>query len=281
MINLPAMKLGESPVWDDRRHRLFMVDIEGFALWQYDIESGESILFKLPQMAGCVHLCESGRLLLGMQDGLYFFNPETEQLTIFVELETGLPRNRCNDGACDPFGNFWVGTLRMRLPDEPRTDAGALYRIDTAGRVTQQKSGLFTPNGIGWSVDRRTMYHVDSPTHKIKAYDFDEAGISNPRVVIETNPEDGVPDGLCVDALGRLWVAQYRGGAVICYDPATGATVERIDCPATQITCPAFFGDQLVVTSAQKSGEPKSGGTFLFPAGVSGVPVFRFNDSAL
>lgn len=31
--------------------------------------------------------------------------------------------------------------------------------------------------------------------------------------------EEQIPDGMCIDADGKLWVACYNGGRVICLDP--------------------------------------------------------------
>ena len=63
-----------------------------------------------------------------------------------------------NDGACDPQGRFWGGTLA----DDHHTGGGALYRLDRTGRTEVVLEGLTISNGIGWSPDGRTMYLVDS-----------------------------------------------------------------------------------------------------------------------
>ena len=72
---------------------------------------------------------------------------------------TGAPAGtRMNDGACDPQGRFWGGTLA----DDHHTGGGTLYRLDREGRTEVVLEGLTISNGIGWSPDGRTMYLVDS-----------------------------------------------------------------------------------------------------------------------
>ena len=54
---------------------------------------------------------------------------------------------RMNDGACDPQGRFWAGT--MAYDESP--GAGALYRLELDGSCTTVLTGLTISNGIGWS----------------------------------------------------------------------------------------------------------------------------------
>ncbi len=53
---------------------------------------------------------------------------------------------RMNDGACDPQGRFWAGT--MAYDESP--GAGALYRLELDGTCTTVLTGLTISNGIGW-----------------------------------------------------------------------------------------------------------------------------------
>lgn len=42
--------------------------------------------------------------------------------------------------------------------------------------------------------------------------------------------EESIPDGMCIDTEGKLWVACYSGGRVIRLDPETGKPLQRVDC---------------------------------------------------
>ncbi len=81
-----------------------------------------------------------------------------------------------NDGACDPQGRFWAGTLA----DDHHSGGGALYRLDPDGRIALVLDGLTIANGIGWSPDGRTMYLVDSGPRVIHAFAFDPTGVRSP-----------------------------------------------------------------------------------------------------
>jgi sugar lactone lactonase YvrE len=58
-----------------------------------------------------------------------------------------------NDGACDPQGRFWAGT--MAHDESP--GAGVLYRLELDGTCTTVLAGLTISNGIGWSPDGSAM----------------------------------------------------------------------------------------------------------------------------
>ena len=83
---------------------------------------------------------------------------------------------------------------------------------------------------------------------------------------------DAVPDGLCVDASGNLWLAAWGQGQVRCYSPA-GELLDVIELPAPHTTSLAFVGpelDQLLITTArgelsraEQDEFPLSGSLFL------------------
>ena len=61
-------------------------------------------------------------------------------------------------------------------------------------------------------------------------------------VDFEKEPKDvwGYPDGICIDTEGKLWVACYSVGKVICFDPETGTKLSSLYSSAAFILC--FYG---------------------------------------
>jgi sugar lactone lactonase YvrE len=188
-----------------------------------------------------------------------------------------------NDGACDPQGRFWAGTLA----DDHHDGGGALYRLERDGTIELMLDGLTISNGLGWSPDGETMYLVDSGPRVINAFAFDpDRGTISDRRTLVTVPEDiGAPDGMTVDADGDLWVAIYGGARVNRYTP-DGLLRETYPLPAGQCTCCAFGGPglhQLFVTTAtegwtreQRRGEPAAGMVYRFDTDATGRPALPF-----
>jgi sugar lactone lactonase YvrE len=177
-----------------------------------------------------------------------------------------------------------VGTFDLMQ----RAHAGTLYRFDPDGSTHVMLHRITNSNGIAWSLDRRTMYYIDTPTLAVQAFDYDnETGnIANPRVVIRIPEGQGGPDGMTIDAEGRLWVALWGAGRVHCYDPGTGALRQVITVPAPFTSSCAFGGpglETLFITTArggltpQQAAEfPLSGDVFAVRPGVAGVPACFF-----
>jgi sugar lactone lactonase YvrE len=204
-------------------------------------------------------------------------------LEMIAEVEADNPDNRMNDGKCDGAGRFWAGTMGF----EPIPGAGALYRLDADRNVTTVLENVTISNGLGWSPDDATMYYIDSSTNRIDAFDYDtETGkIRNRRRLIEVPQEQGMPDGMTVDAEGFLWVALWGGCSVRRYAP-DGTPDLVVELPASQITCPTFGGkdlSELYVTSATQGlleeelqEQPYAGALFCCRPGVAGMPAHAF-----
>ena len=200
-----------------------------------------------------------------------------------ADPERDTPANRFNDGKCDPAGRLWAGT--MEFDGEP--DRGALYCLDTDGTVTRKFGNVTISNGIVWSLDGRTMYYIDTGRNNVRAYDYDVAtgAIGNERVTV-TNEGSGHFDGMTMDAEGMVWVAIFGGSAVRRYDPESGALLDAIELPMSQITSCAFGGPDLTdlyVTSAclrlsesERSSEPLAGSLVRVIPGVKGLPAIPY-----
>jgi sugar lactone lactonase YvrE len=220
-----------------------------------------------------------GGLALALRDGFALVSPDGGGPELVAPVESGRRDTRMNDGACDSRGRFWAGTMSLRGGD---TRTAALYRLDSDLRVTRILPGISVSNGIGWSPDDSTLYHVDSPRRRIDVYDFDpDTGtIARRRAVIPIAAELGTPDGLTVDAEGGIWIALWGGGAVVRISPE-GVLEQRIELPASHVTSCCFGGAglaSLFVTSASRGApdEPLAGSVFACRPGVHGLPATPF-----
>jgi sugar lactone lactonase YvrE len=248
--------LAEGPVWDGLRQRLWWVDIERNELHSFDPGNGTDCGWTLDHRIGFAVPSTRGDLVIGTQRGLMRFDPDAGIATAVVDPESHLPDNRFNDAKCDPAGRLWAGT--MAVSESPCL--GSLYRVDKSWQVDRMVTNISISNGLAWSTDGRTMYYIDSPTRRVDAFDFDPhtGDISNRRAVIEV--VDGFPDGMCIDANGNLWVALWGGWGVACYDPRTGAQIDKIEIAVEAVTSCCFAGadlDELYTTTASRDLDPR------------------------
>ncbi|MEM9016288.1 MAG: SMP-30/gluconolactonase/LRE family protein, partial [Verrucomicrobiota bacterium] len=138
-------------------------------------------------------------------------------------------------------------------------------------------------NGLAWSGDNSTFFYIDTPSKKIRAFDYDvETGaIMNERIAIDTEEIEGSPDGMSIDENDNLWVVFCRGRAVRCFDPKTAEVLHQIDLPVTGPTSCAFGGENLemlYITTGRfpNVDEELAGRLFVAQPGVRGTASIPF-----
>jgi len=267
---------GEGPIWHN--DRLLYVDIEAHKIIAFTPDTGDEKIWDVGQRVGTVVPRAKGGLVWAGDDGFFFLDEASGQSTAIADPEPNMPDNRFNDGKCDPAGRLWAGTICLKKRAE-----AALYCLHTDLRVEKKFAPVTNSNGIIWSRDKSIMYYIDTPSKKVRAFDFDSAAgvISNERVVWDTSADASVPDGMTIDSEDRLWVAFCHGGKVVCFNPNTQKVEMQINFPCIETTACAFGGPDLrdlYITTGQKPGlaEPLAGRLFVCRPGVQGMPASSF-----
>jgi sugar lactone lactonase YvrE len=280
-------ELGEGPRWDARGQRLLWVDIMRGRVHAFRPEKGACRSVDVGRPVGALACAADGTVVLAVAGGFARLHWKSGRVEMLAAVEADRPQNRMNDGACDPAGRFWAGTMAL----DERPGAGALYRLDPDLTVHTMLTGVTISNGIDWSLDGRRMYYVDSPTRRIDVFDFDpETGaIANRRPFVEVPAEAGIPDGLTIDADGFVWLALWGGAALRRYGP-DGGLERSVPLPVSHPTSCAFGGpglDLLYVTSArrplgadERARQPAAGGLLRLRPGVVGRPANVFGTPA-
>lgn len=250
--------LAEGPFWQADSGILSWVDI--FAGQLVESREGEIIqTWPLGQYAGAAIPTDDGRYVAALTTGLYVFSPQNG-LRRISQPPLMSENHRFNDAACDPSGRLWAGTMRLFSSGEQTPDS-RLYRLEEDGRCTIMREGIGVSNGMGWSPDGTTFYYADTPTRTIDVYDYDPEAARLPARK-DSIAVDGMPDGLTVDAAGRLWAALWGSGAVIGIDPDSHEIIARIDVPTPLSSSCTFGGSDLktlYITTGKTDGDPLSG----------------------
>jgi xylono-1,5-lactonase len=280
-------KLGESIIWHAARQCFFWVDLLDPALFSHDPVSGQTVKreIKLPAPIGSIAATTNpDMLLLAHRGGLSLLDVRNMDMTFYCDPEGGRDAIIYNDIKVDRWGRLWVGTSHAREQEE----RGALWCVVSAKHWALADAGFAVSNGPAFSLDGSTMYFNDSARRKTFAYDIarDHLGARNRRILVEHAEQDGMPDGVVVDASDNIWTAQWAGSAVLKFDK-TGQRLERIIVPSVHVTTLCFGGADLrhpLITTAtdgatpdQLKALPFSGSIFTFESAVEGVcePMFR------
>lgn len=275
--------LGEGPVWDDAAQALWWVDIEGARLHRFEPAGHRLRDWNLPERVAALALRREGGLVLALESGFAFFDPEREGLERLPRPPRLLRGQRFNDGKCGFDGRFWAGTMREQGEE---CDAG-LYCLEPDHTVRHVLGGVGVSNGLTWSPDGRALYFADSKTKLFRMHDYSPAdgaiGPARPFHGPEGLP--GVPDGATTDAEGFVWSARHDGGCLVRHAP-DGSVDRVVELPVRRPTSCTFGGPELrtlFITSArqglsagQLAEQPCAGGILAFEPGPRGLPAGRY-----
>jgi len=279
---------GEGPVWDPDTGCLYWTDLEAHRFYRFHQASNKHEIVKQGlEITGYCMNRPSGFVIANTR-GLWLWDGADALRLIADQVEN--TKCRMNDAIADPEGRFFAGSVFYDPNHE--YELGKLVRVDINGTVHVADEGFQLSNGLAFSPDETIMYFTDSAARRIYAYDYDRrtGDIRNRHVLVRVPDDEGLPDGLTVDAEGFLWSAQWYGGCVVRYDPE-GKVERRIEFPAKQVSSVAFGGKDLsdiFVTSASKtwpspmmpkSYDPVSGNfggqLYCVNLGVQGKPDYR------
>ena len=300
--------LGESPFWHPDEQMLYWVDIPGRQIHRLNVYMGSVESWAMPSEPGCIAPVKdaaggSDGLVIALRGGIYRARHWGGELQLIAPALHDPASSRFNDGKADPAGRFWAGTIY-----EPRDAAKAqLYSLDARKPIPGQMYGLqamaggvTTANGLAWSPNTKTIYWSDTPSHTIRAWDWDiDANTMGGERVFKRWPAkpagwqsgmpgyDGRPDGAAVDVQGNYYVAMFEGARVLKLSPQ-GKVLADIPVPSQCPTMPCFGGADLhtlyLTTARQNRPDAElqtyhdSGCVFSMQVDVPGLPVNFFSD---
>jgi gluconolactonase len=182
---------------------------------------------------GRLVVCEQGSL--GRAAAITLVDPASGRTETLVDNWRGAPLNSPNDVVVKRDGTVWFtdpsyGHLQGFRPAPALADR--VYRYERRdGDLAVVAESFDKPNGLAFSPDERKLYVGDSGAiHAPGDYDADRARQVFACDVVDAGrlerrrpvgePVPGFPDGLKVDADGRVYVSCGRGVQV--FDPARG-----------------------------------------------------------
>ncbi len=237
--------IGEAPLWVPEEQTLYWTDTESNMIWSLNETDSCRLVrnWKLSLPVVAVMRREEGSFLIITKVGPAFWDKETNTCDILANPLAGKHHLSFNDGAVDREGKLVTGT--MNHVNHPHED-GCIYQLDSSLTLTRMETGLSVANGIGLSLDGRTLYVSEQFKGRILSYRYDSRSgvLSDKHVFAEIPKDEGLPDGITVDAEGCVWNAHWGGGRITRYTP-DGKKDLQIKLPVPITACLAFGGESL------------------------------------
>ena len=207
----------DNTLWFSDCHdgRVLNVSPDGQILDSFDVPGGP---------AGLGWLVDGDPLVVSIDNLCLYRRRPDGTLGLHADL-SGHHRFHCNDMIVDRAGNAYVGEVGFRAGEVPRDTVLLLVRPD--GSVSVAADNIQTPNGTAISPDGRTMIVAESRPCRLQAFSIaPDASLGDRHLFAQLSPDE-IPDGICLDAEGCVWVASPRIRAALRVSP-TGDVVERI-----------------------------------------------------
>lgn len=271
----------------DEQNRLYFSDVPNGGIYRRSPDGSIETLIPKRKGVGGIALNLGGGIVCSGRSLICWSEATHTSRDLFTQWE-GKPLKGLNDLQPDDHGSVFVGSLEFDALSDNKPVPGSLFRVDPDGKVTKLWDGIETTNGMGFSPDRKYLYHADSTTYAVWVYDVQPDRTLKDRRIFAKLPH-GAPDGLAVDAEGGVCVAvvSLRGaeidrGGVMRFKP-DGTFDWKLDVPARMVTSVTFGGrdleDLYIVTADNLEDKARKGTVFRTRADIPGlaVPKARFS----
>jgi xylono-1,5-lactonase len=261
----------------DEQNRLYFSDVRGGGVFRRKPDGEIETLIADRKSVGGIALNEGGGLIV-TGTGLAHWDERNGRIRdIFTEWE-GKPLFGLNDLTIDDSGRIWVGSFGCdinKFDFKTTPPPGSLFRVDPPGKITKLWEGIEVTNGLGFSPDRKLLYHSDSTTRAVWAYEVRSDQTVSDRREFARLPE-GMPDGLTIDAEGGVWVAVVGGPGELVRFKSDSTVDRRVKVPAKTVTSVAFGGPDmcdLYAVTANNNNRELKGTVFRTRSDIPGLPV--------
>jgi sugar lactone lactonase YvrE len=215
------------------------------------LDGGSEVVARGRAFPLCIDFLPDGRLLLVHGREVLVQEPDGA-VTPYADL-AHLSEHGFNDVAVTSDGFVYVGNVDFEFPGgEPRPGFVAVVTPD--GRAGRVADGVMFPNGMAVVGDELVV--AESYASRLTAFPIAADGsLGEGRMWADLG--EGVPDGICVDAAGRIWYADVPHES--CTLVAEGGEVVRtIALDRGAFSC-ALGGETLYVATNLWTGAPTPG----------------------
>lgn len=208
-VVVDGLRFGEGPRWHDGR--LWFSDMhDGWVLAMTPAGALERICQVEAEPSGLGWLPDGRLLIVSMQDRRLLRREADGRLLQHADLSMDATWY-CNDMVVDANGGAFVGNFGFDLHGGATPCGANLIRVDADGTTRVAATDLMFPNGTVITPDGRTLIIGESFAGRLTAFDLDGEGNLGNRRLWAQLPEGRVPDGICLDADGAVWVASPMG----------------------------------------------------------------------
>ncbi len=210
----------EGPVWHAEGRFLLFSDIPANQMKKWTAEEGITN-FRVPSgKSNGLTYDKQGRLVTCEHANRRVSRTEADGTVVTIASHyEGKRLNSPNDVIVKSDGSIYFSdppyglTADYGVEGEQDLDFQGVYRLSPDGQtLTLLVDDFDRPNGLCFSPDESILYIDDTERLHIRAFDVQADGtIANGRIFAEEEGDDGVPDGMKIDAHGNIYLTGPGG----------------------------------------------------------------------
>jgi sugar lactone lactonase YvrE len=229
---IDGLRFPEGPRWHDGR--LWFSDMHSQQVLAVDLDGKVETIVEVPQDPSGLGWLPDGRLLVVSMRDRKLMRLDPQGLVEVADLSEHASFH-CNDMVVDSLGRAYVGNFGWDLHRGAPPVEANLVLVEPDGRIRVAAEKLRFPNGTVITPDGRTLIVGETFGPCLTAFDIAEDGSLSGRR--EWAPmERAVPDGICLDAEGGIWVASPVSGAVLRLVEG-GEVTDRVEVEHQAFAC--------------------------------------------
>jgi len=231
-VLLDGLAFAEGPRWHEGR--LWFSDMHDHRVLAVDMQGKAETIVEVPQQPSGLGWLPDGRLLVVSMVDRRLLRLDDGGLSEVADLSE-LATFHCNDMVVDTRGRAYVGNFGWDLHSGGQPVDAVLVLVGPEGGARVVAEDLAFPNGTVITDDGATLVVGETMAGCLTAFDIGADGsLSNRR---EWAKIDGaVPDGICLDADGAIWVASPVSAEVLRVREG-GQVTDRVSVDTQAFAC--------------------------------------------
>ena len=231
-VLLDGLAFPEAPRWRDGK--LWFSDMHDHRVLTVDPDGRVEEVVEVPNQPSGLGWLPDGRLLVVSMTDCKLMRLEGDRLALHADLSE-LASFHLNDMVVDAHGRAYVGNFGFDLNAQAAPAPAELILVTPDGQARVVAEKLDFPNGSVITPDGRTLIVGETFGARLTAFDIaDDGSLSGRRIWAQL--EGAVPDGICLDGEGAVWVASPPFKEVLRVREG-GEVVERVDTDQQAIAC--------------------------------------------
>lgn len=231
-VLLSGLAFGEGPRWRD--DRLWFSDMHRDRVQTVDLAGNVETIVEVPQRPSGLGWLPDGRLLVVSMVDRKLLRLDDDGLTEVADL-TPHATWHCNDMVVDAQGRAYVGNFGWDIERSQDPVPTTLVMVTPDGEARVVARDLIFPNGTVITPDGKTMILGETFAARLSAFDIRDDGTLSARRDWAAL-EGCVPDGICLDDEGAVWLACPVSGQVVRVREG-GEVTDRIAVETLAFAC--------------------------------------------